>query len=235
MNYPYDMPQYGTQDFSLEERVSHVMRNVYLRMTIGLAITAVVAMLAFDRGFVNLMAANSWVYWGLLIAQIGLVLYLSARITKISSQTAAAIFYAFSAVMGFTLSMIFAVYSPESICKTFAITAGTFGVMSVVGYTTNRDLTKMGSILFMALIGLIICSLVNIFWHSNTLGVVISFAGVIIFVGLTAYDTWQIKKMAAMMPAAQNGHLATIGALNLYLDFINLFMYLLRFLGSERD
>lgn len=133
------------------------------------------------------------------------------------------------------LAPIFVVYTGASIAKTFFITAGTFGAMSVFGFTTGQDLSKFGRILFMALIGLIIASVVNIFTHSSTLDWIISFAGVIIFVGLTAWDTQQIKRMAEVLPAGQEGRLATIGALTLYLDFINLFLYLLRFFGASRD
>ena len=130
---------------------------------------------------------------------------------------------------------IFMVYAPDSIAKTFFITAGVFGAMSIYGYSTSQDLTKWGSFLVMALIGLIIASLVNIFLHSSTMDWIISGAGVLIFIGLTAWDTQTIKRMAQAAPAESTGKLATIGALNLYLDFINLFLYLLRFFGNSRD
>ena len=159
----------------------------------------------------------------------------SAGIQKLSSPTATGLFYLFAVVNGLMLAPIFWVYTMTSIAKTFFITAGTFGAMSVFGYTTNQDLTKIGNILFMALIGLIIASLVNIFTHSSTLEWIITIAGVIIFVGLTAWDTQQIKRMAMVMPADQVNRLATLGALSLYLDFINLFLYLLRIFGSNRD
>lgn len=172
---------------------------------------------------------------GLVIVEFGLVIGISAGINKLSSPVATLLFYLFAVVNGLMLAPIFLVYTGTSIAKTFFITAGTFGAMSVYGYTTGQDLTKIGRILFMALIGLIIASLVNIFTHSSTLDWIISFVGVIIFVGLTAWDTQQIKRMAAMMPANQIGRLATLGALSLYLDFINLFLYLLRFFGNSRD
>ncbi len=234
-NYPYDMPQYGGTDFALTQRVSTIMKNVYLRMTLGLLVTALTALLAFNQGFVMLMVQHSWIYWGLFIAEIGLVLGVSSGISKMKSSTAAALFYLFAFVNGLALSMIFATFAPGSIAKTFFITAGTFGAMSVFGYTTKQDLTKMGSFLFMALIGLIIASVVNIFWNNGPMGWIISIAGVLIFVGLTAWDTQQVKRMAQMMPASAAGHIATLGALSLYLDFINLFLYLLRFFGSSRD
>lgn len=131
--------------------------------------------------------------------------------------------------------MIFLVYTGDSIFKTFLITAGVFGAMSVYGYTTARDLTQFGTFLRMALFGLIICLVINIFWANNTLEWIISIAGVLIFIGLTAWDTQKIKQMAQMMPSSGYGHLATLGALSLYLDFINLFLYLLRFFGNSRD
>ncbi len=229
------MPQYGGTDYAVGARISTVMKSVYLRMTFGLLITAVVALLGYSQGFLQFMLTHSFVYWGLFIAEIVLVLVISARITKMQSSTAAALFYLFAIVNGLALCPIFAIYTGTSIAKTFFICAGTFGAMSIYGYTTKSDLSKMGSILIMALFGLIICSVVNIFWANSTFDWIISFLGVAIFIGLTAWDTQQIKQMAQLMPASTAGHLATIGALNLYLDFINLFLYLLRFFGNNRD
>ena len=146
---------------------------------------------------------------------------------------ATALFYAYAILNGVTLSPIFFVYTSSSIALTFFVTSGVFLAMSIYGYTTKRDLTKLGSFLIMALIGLIICSIVNIFWANSTMDWIISFAGVIIFIGLTAWDTQKIKEMAQETDEMNAGKLATIGALSLYLDFINLFLYLLRFLGSR--
>ena len=233
--YPYNMPQYGGNDFSLSARLSTVMRGVYTRMTFGLLVSAVVALLAYSQGFLYFMATHSWLYWGLMIAELAIVIILSARLTKMQSSTAAAMFYLFAIVNGLTLSTIFAVYTAGSIAKTFFICAGVFGAMSIYGYTTKSDLSKMGSLLIMALFGLIIASVVNIFWGNSTMDWIISFIGVAIFIGLTAWDTQQIKQMAQLMPASAAGHLATLGALSLYLDFINMFLYLLRFFGSSRD
>lgn len=143
------------------------------------------------------------------------------------------LFYLYALLNGVTLSLIFAAYSLPSIAQTFFITAGTFGAMSVYGYFTKSDLSKIGSILYMALFGLIICIVVNLFMNSGTLDLIISGAGVLIFIGLTAWDTQKIKTMVQMNPNATDGRLATIGALTLYLDFINLFLYLLRFLGNR--
>lgn len=234
MDYPYNMPQYGGTDFSLSKRVSAVMKNVYLRMTVGLIITAFVSLLAYSQGFLIFMLQHRFLMWGLAIAEIVLVIAISAGITKMKSSTALLLFMLFAVVNGLSLSPIFAIYTGASIAKTFFICAGTFGAMSIYGYTTKNDLSRMGSILFMALIGLIICTIVNMIWPSDTFGWIISFAGVAIFIGLTAWDTQKIKQMAAVMPASSINHLATLGALSLYLDFINLFIYLLRFFG-DRD
>lgn len=163
-----------------------------------------------------------------------MVFGISGAVNKISSPVATVLFYVYSLLNGVTFALIFAAYTPVSIFKTFLITAGVFGAMSVYGYFTNRDLTKIGSFLFMALIGLIIASVINIFWANSTLEWIVSIAGVLIFIGLTAWDTQKIKQMA-QYNAIEPSRLATIGALSLYLDFINLFLYLLRFFGSSRD
>ncbi len=234
MNYNSYPPEYVSTDFTA--RVSSTMKRVYLNMTLALVVTAFVSLWCSNsEAFLSFMIANRWAMWGLMILEVGLVLGISAGINKLSTATATLLFYLFAVVNGAALSPIFLAYTHESIAKTFFITAGTFGAMSVYGYVTKSDLTKIGSILFMALIGLIIASLVNMFLHSDGLGWIISIAGVMIFVGLTAWDTQQIKRMAEQMPAAGAGRLAVLGALSLYLDFINLFLYLLRFFGNSRD
>ena len=171
--------------------------------------------------------------WILLAAELGLVLFLSARIDKMSSATATAMFYLYSVVNGLTLTPIFLLYTQTSIAMTFAITAGTFGAMALFGYVTKQDLSKFGSILFMALLGLIVCIVVNLFLGSSMLDLIISGAGVLIFVGLTAWDTQAIKRMCAETDPSMVSKVATMGALSLYLDFINLFLYLLRFFGNR--
>jgi FtsH-binding integral membrane protein len=178
---------------------------------------------------------NTWVYWGLLIGEIVMVIALSASINKLSNAGATALFYLYSILNGATLSCIMLVYTQASIVLTFAITAGVFGTMTIYGYVTKSDLSKFGSFMTMALFGLIICIVVNMFMHSSTMEWIISFAGVVIFIGLTAWDVQKIKRMAAMSDASNEGKVATLGALSLYLDFINLFLYLLRFFGSSRD
>ncbi len=215
---------------------SSVMKRVYLKMTFGLLVTAFISMFcASSLTYMQFMVQNSWFYWGLFIAELVIVFSLSARLTSMSSTLATLLFYVFAAINGMALAPIFLLYTTTSIAKTFFICAGTFGAMSIYGYFTSQDLTKVGNFLFYALIGLIIASVVNIFTKSSGLDWIISCAGVLIFVGLTAWDTQKIKQMALYAPASAIGHIATIGALSLYLDFINLFLYLLRFFGSSRD
>ena len=229
----YNMDSYGSQ--ALDTRVSQVMKRVYVKMFIALIVTGGAAWVC--AGIPDLMyflASHRWVYWGLLIVELLMVFGISGAVNKISSPMATVLFYAYSLLNGVTFALIFAAYTPVSIFKTFLITAGVFGAMSVYGYFTNRDLTKIGSFLFMALIGLIIASVINIFWANSTLEWIVSIAGVLIFIGLTAWDTQKIKQMA-QYNAIEPSRLATIGALSLYLDFINLFLYLLRFFGSSRD
>lgn len=229
----YSIPQF---EQSLAQRVSAVMKRVYFKMTLALLVTAFVSMwAASSEMFLTFIFNNGWAMWLLFGAEVILVISISGAINRLSSGAATALFFLFAVVNGLALSPIFIADTLTSIAKTFFITAGTFGAMSIYGYFTSNDLSKMGSILFMALIGLIIASVVNIFAHSDTLGWIISIAGVLIFVGLTAWDTQKIKNMAAMAPMGSEGRLATIGALSLYLDFINLFLYLLRFFGASRD
>ena len=224
-------PQYVTGSL-----VSNVMKRVYLTMTLGLLITAFTSLFcASSYSVISFFVQNSWAMWVLVIAELGIVFGVSAGINRLSTGTAMALFILFAVINGLMLFPIFFAYTGESIAKTFFITAGTFGAMTIYGYCTNRDLSRWGSILFMALIGLIIASLVNIFVGSDTMGWIISVVGVLIFVGLTAWDTQQIKTMALTAPGAAAGRLAVLGALTLYLDFINMFLYLLRFFGDSRD
>ena len=232
-NYQSQMDyRYGR---TFEEVVNSVMKSVYLKMTFAILITAFISLgtAYFAPGFAATLATNSWVYWGLAIAEIGIVIYLSARLNSMSSTTATLLFYVFAILNGLTLSLIYYMYTKQSIATTFFVTAGAFGAMSVYGYVTKTDLSKFGSILVMALFGLIICILVNLFMKSSTLEWIISGVGVLIFTGLTAWDTQKIKRMVELNPTAADGRLATIGALSLYLDFVNLFLYLLRFLGNR--
>lgn len=218
-------------------RQQSVMTQVYAWMTAGLLLTGAVAMfIAGQPALVMAIFGNPIVFFGLIIAQLGAVFGLSFAIGRISPAVATAIFLGYATLNGLTLSMIFLVYTAASIASTFFITAGTFGAMSAYGYLTRRDLSGVGSFLMMALIGLIIASVVNLFWFNETLYWIITYAGVLIFVGLTAWDTQKIKRLAAeARDETTIGRIAIIGALTLYLDFINLFIYLLRILGSRRD
>lgn len=222
---------------TLDNKVSAVMKLVYVKMFLALLVSAAAALVTYlyATPLRDAIATNNWVYWGMAIVELGLVFWISARLGKMSPGLSTALFFLFALVNGLTLSMIFLAFTFASIFKTFLITAGVFGAMSVYGYFTNRDLTKIGSFLFMALIGLLICVVVNAFWANGTFEWIISGLGVLIFIGLTAWDTQKIKQMAAANMGIANGSLATWGALSLYLDFINLFIYLLRFFGSSRD
>lgn len=229
---------YSTQT-SMVSRISQIMKRVYVNMTLALVVTAFVSLFCANSAeYIQFIGQNGWFLWVLIIAEFGIVFGVSAGINRLSSATASLLFYLFAVVNGLLLSPVFLVYTDVSIAKTFFITAGTFAAMSIYGFCTNKDLTKWGNILFMALIGLIIASLVNMFIGSERNSMfswIISFAGVLIFTGLTAWDTQQIKRMAAIAPDDSVGRLAVLGALSLYLDFINLFLYLLRFFGASRD
>ncbi len=215
------------------------MRQVYQWMTMGLALTAGTAwMVAGSEAIRNMIFSSSIVLIALVIAQLGLVVAISAAIQRMSAFTATALFMLYSALTGVTLSSIFIVYPMGSIVTAFVVTAGTFLAMSLYGWTTKRDLTSMGSFLMMGLFGIIIAMVVNIFLQSPMMDYVISGVGVLIFTGLTAYDTQKIKEFGANAPlndgtAVRRG--VILGALTLYLDFINLFLMMLRFMGGSRD
>lgn len=230
--YPY--PIETTSDTS--SRVSAAMRRIYLKMTIGLLVTALTAWwCAATPNVAAYFITHSWSMWILLAIELVLVVSISGSITRLSATTASTLFYIFAIVNGLTLFPILYIYTGVSIAKTFFISAGVFGVMSIYGYTTRRDLSRIGSILFMALIGLFIAVIVNVFLKSPTMQWIVSIIGVLIFVGLTAWDTQQLRRMAQQMPGADTSKLATVGALNLYLDFINMFLFLLQIFGSSRD
>lgn len=234
-NYPYNLPPTPAHMQSLDQRVTQVMKRVYVKMFLALILTAAAAWVVSGTSLIYYMAQHSWAYWGIFLLEIGLVIGISAGINKLSSPAATALFVLFAIVNGVALAPIFLIYTHVSIVKTFLITSAVFGAMSVYGYTTARDLTKMGTFLYMALWGLIACIVINIFWANSTMEWIISGAGVLIFIGITAWDTQKIKTMASQMPEAGYGRLATLGALSLYLDFINLFLYLLRFFGNSRN
>lgn len=213
-----------------------LMRKVYIWMTMALAITGICAYgVATSPSILQMLYANSMTIWMLFIAELGLVFYTTARISKLSLTIATTLFIVFSALNGVTLSSIFLVYSLTSIAKVFFITSGTFAAMAAYGYFTKTDLSKLGSILFMALIGLIIATVVNLFMKSAMFDMILCYIGVAIFVGLTAWDSQKIKRMLAMQMDMGEGaqKIALLGALSLYLDFINLFLYMLRIFGGR--
>jgi len=233
---------------AIDEGLRSYMLRVYNYMGIGLVVTGLVAYFTYTQSFieqngriVGLTGLGSALYesplqWVIMLAPLAFVLVLSFGITKLSVATTQILFWVFAAVMGLSLSSIFAVYTGGSIAKVFFISAATFGAMSLYGYTTKRDLTQIGSFLIMGLIGIIIASVVNIFLHSSGLSFAISIIGVLVFVGLTAWDTQKIKESYNVGFGAEvlaKG--AIMGALSLYLDFLNLFLMLLRLFGNQRN
>lgn len=228
----YGFPQ---QDMAFEVSLNKVMRRVYMKMCLALIVTALTAMFTASSGLAMVIASNRLLFWGLMILELVMVFVISGAINKISSPVATLLFYGYSILNGAVLSFLFFAFDLGALAKTFFITAGVFGAMTVYGYFTKTSLAKFGSILYMALFGLIICIVVNMFMQSQGFDYLISFFGVAIFIGLTAWDTQKIKQMIAYDGGANVGKIATMGALSLYLDFINLFLYLLRFFGGSRD
>jgi FtsH-binding integral membrane protein len=219
-----------------DERIRTFLRSVYGWMFVGLAITAVTAMfVASSPALINAIATNRLLFWGVVIAQFGIVFVLSARAQTLAPSTASMLFVAYSALTGLTLSFVLVLFTGESVASTFMVAAGMFGATALYGTTTKRSLSGFGQFLFMGLIGLVLASLVGMFWHNDGLQFMISLAGVFIFTGLAAYDAQRLKQMALALPSGNVGSYAVVGALSLYLDFINLFLMLLRFMGSRRD
>ncbi|MGF0099121.1 Bax inhibitor-1/YccA family protein [Prevotella sp. SGI.027] len=225
------------QEGSLSLAFPALMRKVYVWMTLALVLTGITAFgVASSPSLIMTIFQTPAIMWGLIIAELAIVIAISAAINRLSLTTATLLFVLYSVLNGATLSLIFAVYTMSSIANVFFITAGTFGVMAAYGYFTKRDLSSWGRLLLMALIGLIIATLVNVFLVKSTgFDLILSYAGVLIFVGLTAYDTQKIKQMLAMQTDMGEGaqKVALLGALSLYLDFINLFLYLLRIFGKR--
>ncbi len=213
-----------------------LMRKVYVWMTLALVITGITAYgVATSPGILQAIYTNQILFWGLIIAELAIVFGVTAMLNRISLTTATLMFVLYSVINGALMSYIFLAYTASSIAVVFFITAGTFGVMAFIGYTTKTDLSSMGKILIMALVGLIIATIVNLFIKSSGLTLILSYVGVLIFVGLTAWDTQKIKQMLLQAPDAGEASqkLALMGALSLYLDFINLFIYLLRIFGKR--
>ena len=218
--------------------VNSFVRSVYNWMAIGLGLTGFVAYYVSNSpSLLNIIFGNPIVFWGLIIGELALVFTLSARVGKMQASTATAMFVVYAVLNGATLSAIFLAYTKSSIASTFFVCAGTFVAASIYGWVTKKDLTSFGSFLFMGLIGIIIASVVNIFLKSSGMAMIISYIGVFIFIGLTVYDTQKLKNMALTQPADADAAVvrkgAIIGALSLYLDFINLFLMLLRIMGNR--
>ena len=229
-------PYNNTADSQTTALVQSFFMQVYGWMTFGLLTTGILALYtAHSQFLLNLIFGNKLVFYGLLFANLGIVFALSSSIQTLSATTASFLFFTYSALNGLTMASIFLLYTHSSIATVFFITAGTFGAMTLYGYITKADLSKWGSLFSMALIGLIIASLVNLFVQSPSLMWVLTYVGVLIFVGLTAYDTQRLKEMARHLDdEGTAGKFAVLGALTLYLDFINLFLYLLRIFGKRR-
>ncbi|RDD31544.1 hypothetical protein CR161_05820 [Prosthecochloris sp. ZM] len=221
----------------LQDTQTRVINQVYTWMSLGLALTATVGYYTAGTEVLrNIIFSNGMVLIGLVVAQLGIVFALSAAINRLSAAAATGLFILYAALTGLTFSAIFLVYTSVSIASTFFVTAGTFAAMTVFGHTTKRDLTKLGSIAFMALIGIILATVVNMFLQNSLLELIVSAVGVLLFTALTAYDAQRIKDMAATVSGGESeAKVAVMGALALYLDFINLFLMLLRFLGVSRD
>lgn len=227
--------------FSFEDQdvgVRKFMTNVYAWMSIGILVTGIVALFTVESGLFMTIAKNRLLFWALIIAEFGLVFFISARIWQMSVRAATTSFMVYSILNGLTLSFIFAIYTRSSIASVFFITAGMFAATSFYGMVTKSDLSRWGNILFMGIIGIVIASVVNIFLKSSALYWIISYVGVVVFTALTAYDTQKIKNyylQSDRYDASFSRKLAIFGALELYIDFINLFLMLLRIFGGRRD
>lgn len=221
--------------YAADERVTTFLRSVYGWMAVGLSVTAAVAWLVAGSPEIAVaIARNRLLFWGLLLAQLGIVVWLSARVQTMAAGTASLLFLVYSALTGVTLSFILLAFTGQSVATTFFVTAGTFGALATYGTVTRRSLAGWGQFLFMGLIGVVIASVVGMFIHSDAFQFVLSFIGVIVFTGLTAYDAQRLKGMA-LATGGQAGSYSIVGALTLYLDFINLFLFLLRFTGNRRN
>ncbi|MDO5571934.1 MAG: Bax inhibitor-1/YccA family protein [Bacteroidales bacterium] len=231
------MNNYSSLDVNKSIAINTFISKVYGWMALALALTGITAFYVSSTPSISqAVFSNQFLFWGLIIGELILVFVISGAINRISSQTATLLFLLYSVINGITLSFIFIVYTKTSIATTFFITAGTFAIMSVYGFVTKKDLTKLGALLFMVLIGVVIAALVNIFLKSSTLQWIITIVGIIVFVGLIAYDTQKIKQIGdSAIDSQMKKKLSIIGALSLYLDFINLFLLLLQLFGGRRN
>ncbi len=228
---------YNREETSKDLSVA-LIKNVYVWMATALYLTGFTALLiAGSETMLRFIFGTRAVFFGLLLAELGIVFYMGAALKKMSFRTAVLLFALYSIINGATLSCIFLVYTASSIASTFFVTAGTFGIMAFIGHTTRKDLSSLSQFFLMALIGIILATIVNIFWANDTLSWIITYAGIFIFVGLTAYDAQKIKALLTRTSVQTEGELqkiALMGSLELYLDFVNLFLYLLRLLGRKR-
>ena len=216
-------------------RVSTFLRAVYGWMFVGLAVTAAVAWyVASSPAILSAIAGNRVLFWAVLLAPLGLVIFLSARVAKLAPATAASLFVLYSALTGVMFAFILLAYTGQSVANVFLVSAGAFGGLALYGTVTKRDLSGVGQFAMMGLIGVVIASIVSIFWHNDMLQFVLSVCGVVVFTGLTAWDANRLKAMALQLPDGRTGSYAVVGALSLYLDFINLFLFLLRLFGRRR-
>src|SRR6266481_497768 len=230
------MDAWTTNTVQAADRVSAFLWKVYGWMAIGLGLTALVAFaVAGSPDLLRVLIGNRLVFFALIIAELGLVFFMSARADRLAPGTAAGLFALYSALNGVTLSVILLAYTGESVTMTFVVTAGMFGALALFGSTTKRSLAGAGQFFMMGLVGLILASLIGMFWHNDALQFLISIVGVIVFTGLTAWDAQRLKQMALALPDGQVGSYAVVGALSLYLDFINLFLMLLRLTGGRRE
>jgi FtsH-binding integral membrane protein len=232
-----DLSIVGNDSSVVSTEARKFLLNVYNWMAMGLALTAIIAYgISTSETLLGVIFSNRILFWGIIILQFGVVIALSAAINKLPVVLAIGGFFLYAALTGLTLSIIFIVFTSSSIASTFLICALMFGSVSVFGYITKMDLSRFGTFMFMGLIGIVIASVVNIFLKSTMMDWIISYAGVIIFVGLTAWDTQKLKRMSQEMTfdSEQGKKAAVLGALTLYLDFINMFLFLLRIMGSRK-
>ena len=228
------MDAWTTNSVQTAERVSAFLWKVYGWMAVGLGLTAVVAFAVVGSpDLLRVLIGNRLVFFALVIAELGLVFFMSARADRLAPGTAAGLFALYSALNGVTLSVVLLAYTGESVATTFVVTAGMFGALALWGSTTKRSLTGLGQFMFMGLVGLILASIVGLFWQNDALQFLITVVGVIVFTGLTAWDAQRLKRMALEMPPAEAGSYAIVGALSLYLNFVNLFLMLLRLQGRR--
>ena len=232
------VPAQNFSELGLSETFAAILRRVYFWMTLGLLVTAGTASIVSVSPLFQVLVGQPLIFFVLMIAELGLVIWISRGINHLAPASAMLLFFIYAALNGITFSVLFVVYTLGSVAHTFLATAALFGVMSIIGYTTKMDLSKMGSFLFMGLIGLIIAMIVNIFWANTALGWIVTFAGILLFLGLTVYDTQRIKRMtaAALQQGDENvqARMGILGALALYLDFINLFLFILQLGGRRR-